>query len=474
MPEIFDLVVFGGGTVGMAIALDASLRGLKVAVIERKCLGKQTNYSSLGLIQRDPKYLYTDVDLVWMNAMDCGLMKNIASDFLKRQSLVIPVFPESKYPLWFLDSFIESLDSFRDLSCSERHRLLSPRELAEEEINILKNTIGAVKYFEMVIDPVLWVRAIEKVIKKNGAEVFEFQEIFGFNEHIYDGKRVLNSVLIIDTISGWKTWINGLYFINATGPWAPMFPRKFNAKTFKSRLTKGTSIVIKQKLSKNGIILFNRKGKYITVLPKDTGTVIGPTNYDISDTVSENPDLLKPEKFEIEELLDVVNDFFKSKVKQEDIVEIKCGLRPQLNHQGVKPDNITHEFAIIDHDARDNIENFCSVFGGKLSNQLRMAKESVDFAVSSMSKKWRGKKIKDWHIPNIKISGSGDLLFDSCGQDCAVSYSYVEKQALDYSYADKHCVGRMAAMKRIKSLLFIVPFIIRGFLKEIRRRFSRG
>ena len=40
MPEIFDLVVFGGGSVGMAIALDASLRGLKVAVIERKQIGR--------------------------------------------------------------------------------------------------------------------------------------------------------------------------------------------------------------------------------------------------------------------------------------------------------------------------------------------------------------------------------------------------------------------------------------------------
>ena len=473
MPEIFDLVVFGGGTVGMAIALDASLRGLKVAVIERKRLGKQTNYSSLGLIQRDPKYLHTDVDLVWMNAVDCGLMKDIAGDFLKRQSLVIPVFPESKYPLWFWDSFIESLDSFAELSYSEKHELLSPKELAEEEPNILKN-LGAVKYFEMAIDPVLWVRAIEKVIKKNGAEVFEFQEIFSFKEHIYNGKRVLNSVLIMDTIGGWKTWINGLYFINATGPWAPMFPRKFNAEVFRSRLTRGTSIIIKQKLSKNGIILFNKNGKYITVLPKDTGTIIGPTNYDISETVSENPDLLKPESFEIEELLDVVNDFFKCKVKQEDVVEVKCGLRPQLNHQGVKPDNITHDFAIIDHDARENIENFCSVFGGKISNQIRMAKESVDFALSVMSKKWRVKKFKRWQIPNVKILANGNVFLGSCGQDCAVSYSYIQKQALDFNHADGRCVGRMAAIKRIESLLFISPFMIKGFLKEIRRRFFHG
>ena len=53
----FDLLVIGGGITGCGIALDAALRGLKVALIEKKDFGFGTSSRSTKLIHGGLRYL---------------------------------------------------------------------------------------------------------------------------------------------------------------------------------------------------------------------------------------------------------------------------------------------------------------------------------------------------------------------------------------------------------------------------------
>src|SRR5699024_3286010 len=53
----FDVLVIGGGITGSGIALDASSRGLKVALIERKDFASGTSSRSGKLIHGGLKYL---------------------------------------------------------------------------------------------------------------------------------------------------------------------------------------------------------------------------------------------------------------------------------------------------------------------------------------------------------------------------------------------------------------------------------
>ncbi|MFM8323446.1 MAG: FAD-dependent oxidoreductase [Pirellulaceae bacterium] len=48
--EPWDLVVIGGGATGVGIALDARLRGMEVALIERFDFGKGTSSRSTKLV----------------------------------------------------------------------------------------------------------------------------------------------------------------------------------------------------------------------------------------------------------------------------------------------------------------------------------------------------------------------------------------------------------------------------------------
>jgi len=55
--ETFDLVVIGGGAVGAGIAWDASLRGLKVALVEKEDFSAGTSSRSSRMIHGGLRYL---------------------------------------------------------------------------------------------------------------------------------------------------------------------------------------------------------------------------------------------------------------------------------------------------------------------------------------------------------------------------------------------------------------------------------
>src|SRR5271169_3396385 len=54
-----DLLVIGGGIHGAAVAWDAALRGLKVALVEAEDFGGQTSWNSLKTIHGGFRYLQT-------------------------------------------------------------------------------------------------------------------------------------------------------------------------------------------------------------------------------------------------------------------------------------------------------------------------------------------------------------------------------------------------------------------------------
>src|SRR5438477_12746572 len=55
--ETFDVLVIGGGITGAGVALDASLRGLSVALVERDDFGSGTSSKSSKLIHGGLRYL---------------------------------------------------------------------------------------------------------------------------------------------------------------------------------------------------------------------------------------------------------------------------------------------------------------------------------------------------------------------------------------------------------------------------------
>lgn len=454
MKDCYDVAVIGGGAVGAMVFLDAVSRGFSCILLEREKVGMQTTYASLGLLQAGLNYLYKDRDLVLMNAVDCGLLKEIAPDFLQRQQFTVPVFPESKHPVWIWDGFLSGYDKIARLSSHVRHCRITRSELRTQEPNLRKDVKGGVVFHEWLTDPVEFTRAIVRTGIVMGGDCLE-------NVEVADAEISGNQVI---SVRAGESKISASLFINASGPWAPRTLEKiFKLNSFPTRMTKGVSIILKRKLVNSTVILFDKDDKYIAVLPLENHqTLIGPTNRDVEKNISEAPEQLQASAEEIADLKKVARANFGVWPFDHEIVTVKCGLRPQLNHQGVKPNDISHEFMVMDHEERDGVTNLLTVFGGKFSTQVRMAKETMDLAEIKIGKK------KPWQIPYLRIGKGGYVQEQHVSSKTAELCEFYQKQ---YALSHKDDINKVAISKKVKSICALAPFMALGLARGI---FWRG
>lgn len=451
----YDLVIFGGGTVGIACFLDATLRGLRTAVIERRLIGRQTNANSLGLLQGGFKYIATNAGLIAADSIDCGLLTKLVPHLVRKQPILMPILDNSKFPPWFWERLFRAYDEYSYLRGVENHRRLSPVEVYDEEPAIKLMTRGGMLFNEWATDPVNLAQTLAGAAVKLGGTTYENCEIIDSYQTTTDDGERIERILVKQ--NGETFWVWGSCFLNATGPWAPHFPKIFGLKPFEARPTKGTSIIINQRLTRNGVITFDHDNKYILLLPYGDGqTLIGPTNHDVGEDVRANPDLLRPEETEIRELLEIASTITGKILTPEDVAEVRCGLRPQLNHPGVKPDQITHDFIVDDHLERDGIMNLLYLCGGKFSNQIRMAKEAIDLACERMRGFGEWLEFKNWGVSQLLIKPDGKLQLLGCHQDCQTAGLYDRECGL--MLTDK--VGRVALEERMAALWRLFPFVL--------------
>jgi glycerol-3-phosphate dehydrogenase len=92
--EIFDLCIIGAGASGAGAALDAALRGLKVALIEKDDFAAATSSKSTKLIHGGVRYLEQA-----FKKMDFGQLKQVRHGLERAFPGQAPGFA---YPLLFL------------------------------------------------------------------------------------------------------------------------------------------------------------------------------------------------------------------------------------------------------------------------------------------------------------------------------------------------------------------------------------
>src|SRR5262245_57827125 len=86
-----DVVIIGGGVNGVGVARDASMRGLRVALIERNDLAFGASGNSSGMIHGGVRYLSYDPAVTETSCRDSGHIQAIAPHMLFRIPFLVPV-----------------------------------------------------------------------------------------------------------------------------------------------------------------------------------------------------------------------------------------------------------------------------------------------------------------------------------------------------------------------------------------------
>ena len=124
--RVFDVLVIGGGITGCAIARDAALRGLSVALVEKNDFASGTSSRSSRLIHGGVRYLeHGHVHLVFESSAERHRLLRLAPHLVRPLAFTWPVYANARIPRWKLGAGLllyDALSLFRNV---ERHKRLS-------------------------------------------------------------------------------------------------------------------------------------------------------------------------------------------------------------------------------------------------------------------------------------------------------------------------------------------------------------
>jgi glycerol-3-phosphate dehydrogenase len=150
--ETFDAVVVGGGATGLGIALDAALRGHKVALVERSDFAQGTSSRSSKLVHGGVRYLAQgNFSLVHEALRERATLLANAPHLAQPLSFVLPV-----YKAWQLPFYGAGLKAYDVLA--GRAGIASTRFLSASAVRAMVSTVtsqgllGGITYWDGQFD----------------------------------------------------------------------------------------------------------------------------------------------------------------------------------------------------------------------------------------------------------------------------------------------------------------------------------
>ena len=409
----FDLCIIGGGATGAGIALDASLRGLKVILIEKNDFAAQTSSKSTKLIHGGVRYLEQAV-----KKLDWEQFKMVRKALYER-TILLKNAPHLSRPLALLTpcrNWVESIYYAIGLKMYDwiagYHNINPSKRLSKKqalalipELNSQKLN-SAVLYYDGQLDDARYCLSIIQTAVEKGAIALNYTQATGM---IKSQKSLrIKTLQAKDLLSNQEYSINAKVFVNATGPFADHIRQMANPKLKpRMRVSRGAHIVLPAGVLKGDTAILVPKtddGRVVFIIPWQDHTLVGTT--DEEDTLSENPDL---KDYEARYLLEYVNRLLKEPVTLEQITSGFCGQRPLLQpslHSTMDGDT---KSLVRDHEVEiDNRSKLVSIMGGKWTTYRLMAKDTLD----QIYKEIFNKKVVACTTENQLLYGAKNYNFD--------------------------------------------------------------
>lgn len=392
----YDVCVIGGGATGAGVALDATLRGYKVLLIEKGDFASQTSSKSTKLVHGGVRYLEQAV-----KTFDWQQFKMVYKALHERQ-IMLKNAPHLAHPLGLLTpcySWFDRIyyrigmwmyDTIAGASNLQRSKGMSPKEM-RQLIPALdtQGMKGGILYYDGQLNDARYALALLQTAEKNGASVLNYAELSQFT--LSPKSLKIKKLTFKDLISGEEHEIAAKAFINATGPFTDAVRKMANPKLHhRMKVSRGAHIVLKKEFWPGDLSLLIPKtddGRVVFLIPWRDYTLVGTT--DEADTLKESPSIKEEEKVY---LLDYFNRFAKRKANMKDICSDFVGQRPLLQEALQSAMKTDTKSIVRDHEVEfDQRSNLVSIMGGKWTTYRVMAEDTVDVMENEIFEKSKSK-----------------------------------------------------------------------------------
>ena len=376
--ETYDVLVVGGGITGAGVAREAALRGLRVALVERRDFAQGTSSRSSKLIHGGLRYLpQGDVGLVREAATERTVLRRLAPHLARPIQMLVPVYSRTGYLT--IRAGLFTYDRLAGVSKQERNRMLSREEaLALEPLLREEKLYGAGLYYEYLTDDARLVLDTLKAAAALGAVVANYAPVV----RLYFEEGRVGGAWVANALAEGEVLVRAHTVVNAAGPWVDeVRALQGGSEQRRLHLTKGIHLILPHERLPVGrcVVMSAADKRSVFAIPHGDSVYLGTTDTDYAGRYDDPPITVEDAEY----LLAAANHAFRVEpLSLHDVVGAWAGLRPLLHEEGRKPSEISRKDEIM-----IGPTGLISVAGGKLTTYRRMAQRILRLVLARLEER---------------------------------------------------------------------------------------
>jgi glycerol-3-phosphate dehydrogenase len=406
----FDLAVIGGGINGAAVARDAAMRGLGVALVDRGDFAGGTSSRSSKLIHGGFRYLpQGQLKLVYEALRERErLRRRTAPHLVKPIRFLFPIYRGRGFGRFTMSMGLWLYDLFARMPRAQWHRSLSAARVRELEPALARaNLTGGSLYYDAWADDarITFENILDAAI--HGAAVANYASVQGFAR---DAQGRLAAMTVNDLASGATFALRARVFVNAGGPWVDHLRRLDDPAARNCvRLTKGVHLVFPRTTLPvhDSLVLADERGRIVFVMPHDSYVLVGTTDTDYGG----DPAAVAADKTDIAYLIGVLGESLPGiKLSAEDVASSFAGLRALVENgaEAEAPSSVPREEIIL-----ESASGMLTVAGGKLTTHREIAEKLVTRVMKDLGRAPGVCPTRATPLPGARADGVGIIRADA-------------------------------------------------------------
>lgn len=379
----FDLLIIGGGVTGAYAALDASLRGLRVALVEKDDFASGTSSKSSKMVHGGLRYIEQgNLGLVRHSLLERQRLRRNARHLVQRLPFLFPILEkDGVFDKRFAKAF-ESLLWTYDLAGGWREGILHQRLSKAEVLSHCPtfkddNLIGGLMYFDARVDDARLTLNLVRTAAHHGAAIANHTKAVEITRNNHG--KVTGAVVQAD---GHEITVQAAAVVMATGVWLRDWSgiKKGEERKLEIRPAKGVHVAIPWLKIRNDCtvtIPVPGRSRRATITRWGDVSYLGTTDEDYQGDLDD----VHCTREELDFLLEGARSALKTDLGPEDAVGSIAGCRPLVAPPGGKTLEVkrNHKIDIAD-------DGLITIVGGKLTTSRHMAEQTVDAAQKVIGK----------------------------------------------------------------------------------------
>lgn len=383
--ETFDLLVVGGGATGCGVAIDASTRGLKVALVEKNDFSSGTSSRSTKLVHGGVRYLekaflnfdWEQFQLVREALTERAYFLANAPHLTNAIPIMIPLYKWWQVPYYWLGAKMYDLVAGRQ-GLQWSYYLNKTRARAEFPMLKTDKLKGAIVYFDGQHNDTRTNVILACTAASHGACVANHIEVISLVKEA----KTIQGAKVKDRLTGEEWEIKSKGVINATGPFVDKL-RKMDDPNVKDIIvpSAGIHVVLPNYFSPSRMGLLDpatSDGRVIFFLPWQNNTIAGTTDSPVE--LTENP---QPLEEEIHWVLKEIANYLPPEisVQRSDVLAAWSGIRPLVRDPKALEKDSNTQSLVRSHLVLPSESGLLTITGGKWTTYRKMAEDTVDEAI---------------------------------------------------------------------------------------------